>query len=162
MSVMSFILVAFNPLIIEYPMFPKILIFFLYLAWIICLLRTFRPSVSVSAHFRSYVKRSFIQFIHHFHLFHSFLAALVHIPFQMFRWNSYHYHFFFSFFIVLSFCVLFFSFYTFFLFDRGAKKDPYSERKKPTKKYHSMKSPKYMVSPKIQPQHRLASQIGKT
>lgn len=63
-------------------------------------------------------------------------------------------------------CVLLFilSFYfvniCFYLFNRGAKKDPYSERKKPVKKYHSMKSPKYLVSKKIQPQHRLASQIG--
>ncbi|XP_031616977.1 M-phase inducer phosphatase [Contarinia nasturtii] len=43
----------------------------------------------------------------------------------------------------------------------GAKKDPFAERKT-TKKYHSMKSPKYMVSKKIQPQPRLASQIGKS
>lgn len=54
------------------------------------------------------------------------------------------------------------SVFDFISFDRGAKKDPYSERKKPTRKYHSMKSPKYLVSQKIQPQHRLASQIGKS
>lgn len=53
-------------------------------------------------------------------------------------------------------------------FNRGAKKDPYSnsaERKIPIKKYHSMKSPKYLVSHKNQnnqPQHRLASQMGKS
>lgn len=46
--------------------------------------------------------------------------------------------------------------------NRGAKKDPYAERKKPAKRYHSMKSPKYMVSRQIQPQQRIASQIGKS
>lgn len=67
-------------------------------------------------------------------------------------------------FLIISFCSFFYLYFLFlfFLFQRGAKKDPYYERKKPVKKYHSMKSPKYLPN-KNQPQQKyITSQIGKS